>query len=287
MTYIGFDIPPFPVFIKGGDAIFNKGTKHFKRVFTVFDLIYVQSGELYMTEHERSFTIREGQYLILIPGFEHYGHKSCGKDTRVFWTHFKMAGAFSLHDQGNENWSEVQTVDGDFVEPSRFHFKIPAFGECIHKDFVEKIFDNLVSMYHQTPDYPLRQQIYFEELILHLQKESLQIPSAAEKVVEETLRFLRKHYKEEIKMEDFARELHFHPDYITRCMQKTMGVTPVQYLNQYRMEQAKRLLRTADHKISSIAKEVGIFDAAYFTKVFKRLEGVSPLEYRKIVSRKK
>lgn len=65
------------------------------------------------------------------------------------------------------------------------------------------------------------------------------------------------------------------------------GVTPVQYLTQYRMEQAKRLLSTTDDKISFIAKESGIQDPAYFTKIFKRLEGVSPLEYRKIVSRKK
>ncbi|QNG59635.1 helix-turn-helix domain-containing protein [Metabacillus idriensis] len=287
MTYIGFGIPPFPTFVKGGDAIFKKGSKHSKRIFSVFDLLYVQSGELYMTENGQPFTISEGQYLLLIPGFEHFGHKSCREDTRVYWTHFIMEDGFALHENGNENWSDVQVLDGDFVIPSKFYFKIPAFGECIHKDFVEKIFENLVSMNHQTPDFPLRQQIYFEELILQLQKESLQIPNAAEKVVEETLRFLRKHYQEDIKMVDFAKVLHFHPDYITRCMQKTMGVTPIQYLNQYRMEQAKKLMSTTDHKISSIAKEVGIFDATYFTKIFKRIEGVAPLEYRKIVSRKK
>lgn len=287
MSYIGFDIPPFPTFIKGGDAIFKKGSKHFKRIFTVFDLIYVQSGELYITENSEPFTIKDGQFIILTPGFEHYGHKSCREDTRVFWCHFKMEGAFSLYREGYENWAEIQTRDGDFVVPPQFHFKLPAFGECLHRDFVEKIFENLTRLDHQTPDFPLRQQIYFQEIILHLQKESLKISSAAEKVVEDTLRYIRKHYKEEKKMEDVAKELHFHPDYITRCMQKTMGVTPVQYLTQYRMEQAKRLLSTTDDKISFIAKESGIQDPAYFTKIFKRLEGVSPLEYRKIVSRKK
>jgi YesN/AraC family two-component response regulator len=58
------------------------------------------------------------------------------------------------------------------------------------------------------------------------------------------------------------------------------------YLNQYRMNQAKTLLATTDEKVASISKEVGIVDSTYFSKLFKRLEGMSPLEYRNVIHRR-
>ncbi len=46
-----------------------------KRVFSVFDLIYVKDGTLYITENEKSFSIEGGEYILLSPGLEHYGTK--------------------------------------------------------------------------------------------------------------------------------------------------------------------------------------------------------------------
>ncbi|MRX73498.1 AraC family transcriptional regulator [Bacillus lacus] len=287
MGYISFHVPPFPVFIKGGEDRFNEGTKHFKRIYTVFDLLYVKKGLLYMTEDNREYTIKEGEYIILAPGLEHFGHKNSPRDTRIYWIHFTIPQSYLLAGTGHENWSDVQTREGDFEHPSSFHFKIPRYAEVVHRDFIEKILENLFSVTGQTPDFPLRQQLYFEELLVQLQKEALKIPTAAERVVEETLKFLQKHYQKDVRMEDLAKEIHFHPDYITRCMQKTLGMTPVHYVNVYRISQAKRLLATTDYKISAVAGEVGIEDSTYFSKLFKKIEGVSPLEFRKIVSRRR
>ena len=287
MSYIEMKVPPFPTLIKGGNAIFEKGRKHFRRVFTVFDLIYVKSGELHMTEDDLSYTIGEGQYIILVPGFEHFGHKGCQVKTEYYWLHFLIHNHYDLVEEGIENWADIQESEGDLVTPSSYRLCLPCYGEIENVKFVENIFTNLMSISHQTPDYHLRQQMYFQEFILHLQKEACKIPSAAEQVVEDTVKYVQDHFREEIKMEHIANALHFHPDYITRCMQKIIGVTPHMYLNQFRMNQAKKRLATTDDKIANISHEVGIMDSTYFSKLFKRLEGLSPLEYRKIIHRKR
>ncbi|MFC0272032.1 AraC family transcriptional regulator [Metabacillus herbersteinensis] len=287
MSYIEFEIAPFPTFIKAGQGVFVKGTKHLKRVFTVFDLLYVKSGELFITENNEPFTIKSGQYFILVPGVEHFGHKGCFENTEVYWLHFLLEQEYSIVENGMGNWSEIQRSEGDFVRPAKFLFRIPNYGSIQNVNFVEKLLENVVSLNHQTPDFPLRQQIYFEEFLLQLQKEALNIPTAAEKVVEETLKYIQENYKEDIKMENLAKVLHFHPDYITRCMQKTLGMTPNQYLNYYRISQAKRLLSSTENKMAAISKEVGILDSTYFSKLFKKIEGLSPLEYRNIVNRRK
>ncbi|QGQ44623.1 AraC family transcriptional regulator [Metabacillus sediminilitoris] len=286
MSYIECKIPPFPILIKGGYAIFEKGAKHFKRVFTVFDLIYVKSGELFITEDNIPYTIKAGQYIILVPGFEHFGHKDCQVKTEYYWLHFMMPNNYELVEAGIENWAEIYVEEGDFIHPATYRFCLPCVGEIENVTFVETIFDNLTKINHQTSDFQLRQQLYFQEFLIHLQKEACKIPTAAKRVVEETVKYVQEHYKEEVKMEAIANALHFHPDYITRCMQKIIGITPNMYLNQYRVNQAKRLLATTDEKVASISKEVGILDSTYFSKLFKRIEGISPLEYRNVIHRK-
>lgn len=285
MSHIEFLAPPFPTLIKGGYAVFEKGKKHFRRVFTVFDFIYVKAGELYLTEDHIQYKVKKGQYIILVPGFEHFGHKGSPVKTEYYWLHFLIPTYYDLVEEGISNWADIHLSKGDYERPPSYKFSIPCFGEFENTSFIETIFHQLLNIDHQTPDYQLRQQVYFQEFLLHLQKEAFKIPTAAEKLVEQAVHYIQTHYKEDVKMEDIASALHFHPDYITRCMQKIAGETPNMYLNKYRMNQAKKLLATTDYKIANISKDVGIIDSTYFSKLFKKMEGITPIEYRKIIRR--
>jgi YesN/AraC family two-component response regulator len=57
-------------------------------------------------------------------------------------------------------------------------------------------------------------------------------------------------------------------------------------LTHYRLHQAKRLLVETEYKVSTISREVGIEDVTYFSKLFKKVEGTTPMEYRRLVHRK-
>jgi len=65
-----------------------------------------------------------------------------------------------------------------------------------------------------------------------------------------------------------------------RLFARTMGMSPVQHLRRIRMEHACRLLRQTDHKIESIATQVGYAEPAFFAHTFKKLIGISPGKYR-------
>ena len=60
-----------------------------------------------------------------------------------------------------------------------------------------------------------------------------------------------------------------------------MGVTPIAYLNRYRVRQAKALLEAGDKSITQVAMEVGFSDSHYFARVFRREVGVSPSSYQR------
>ncbi|MFN2243397.1 MAG: helix-turn-helix transcriptional regulator, partial [Anaerolineae bacterium] len=64
------------------------------------------------------------------------------------------------------------------------------------------------------------------------------------------------------------------------CFRKELGVTPIAYLNRYRVHQAKQLLSDTSKSITEIALEVGFSDSGYFSRVFRREVGLSPEAYR-------
>ncbi|MCD7034919.1 AraC family transcriptional regulator [Metabacillus sp. GX 13764] len=287
MPYLAFQLPPFPTFIKGGQSTFKNGRKHARRIYPVFDLLYIVKGEMFITEDKVPYTVKEKEYLILTPGKEHFGHKASKKETSLFWIHFSAHMPFHAEEDGHSSWSNAKQKEADFISPASFQLNIPKKAAVIHSLYTEELLEDLASMTDQSTEQPLRLQGVFQELLLHLQKEALKIPSAAEKVVQDTKEYLREHYKEEIGMDKLSAGIRFNPDYITRCMQKSTGITPMQYLNKYRLAQAKKLLATTADKISAISEESGIGDAAYFSKLFKKFEGMTPQEYRNIASRHK
>ena len=85
---------------------------------------------------------------------------------------------------------------------------------------------------------------------------------------------------EPISRTDLARHVALSEDYLTSCFRKELGVTPIAYLNRYRVNQARQLLTDTSKSITEIALEVGFSDSGYFSRVFRREVGVSPEAYR-------
>ncbi|KAA6476025.1 helix-turn-helix transcriptional regulator [Bacillus swezeyi] len=284
MEHIIFTIPPLPVLIVCGEGMFKRGEKHVKREYPVFDLLYVIKGELFLTEDGVPHRVRQGEYIILVPGLDHYGHQGCDEETHYFWLHFQEA-SYELGQGGGENWTELKLKQGTFETPPLYHLKLPRKGKVDQKAFIEKQFRSLIDDTAENSDLPLRKQLLFEELLIHLQKEAFHIPSANERVASEAQRYIDRHFKEKLSMDQLSAALHYHQDYITRCMHKVFGITPGQYANKARILEAKRLLSVTNDKLSSIAEQVGIDDPTYFSKLFKQIEGISPIEYRKMIKR--
>lgn len=71
-----------------------------------------------------------------------------------------------------------------------------------------------------------------------------------------------------------------NPHYIQRSFKEQMGMTPLKYLHQIRMDQAKALLKNKDWSITDIALEVGYSNSSHFSIKFKESLGVTPTKFR-------
>ncbi len=94
--------------------------------------------------------------------------------------------------------------------------------------------------------------------------------------------FLDEHYSEKLSLEGVASRFFIDKHYLARLFKAQYGVTLVTYLQQVRITYAKRMLRFTDKSIEEIGLECGMGDLHYFSRVFKKLEGVSPSEFRKM-----
>lgn len=100
-------------------------------------------------------------------------------------------------------------------------------------------------------------------------------------VVQRAVDYIKKHFREELTLEDVAQAVHFSPYYLSRLFGEELGLSFVNYLTIVRMDEAKRLLLETNWTVSAIAKAVGYQDPSYFTKVFKKMEGQTPTQFRR------
>jgi len=103
----------------------------------------------------------------------------------------------------------------------------------------------------------------------------------ARRLVRKAMAYLHEHYAEPISRQELACHIGMDDDYLTSCFRKELGVTPVTYLNRYRVNQARRLLTETNKNITEIAMEVGFSDSGYFSRIFRREVGCSPEAYRR------
>ncbi len=94
------------------------------------------------------------------------------------------------------------------------------------------------------------------------------------------LEYIHTHYKEDISLHDVAGSLHYSEAYFCKLFRQCFDKNFTTYIAEYRIEKAKQLLSDPIINIKEAGEEAGYRDANYFTKVFKRVTGLTPSEYR-------
>jgi two-component system response regulator YesN len=100
------------------------------------------------------------------------------------------------------------------------------------------------------------------------------------RMVEELDNYIRENSGEEISNTEIGAIFGYHPFYVSRMLKERKGITLRQYIINYRLKNAKRLLELTDKSAAEIAQECGFTDASYFAKTFKSAFGMTPKEYR-------
>ncbi|MDK2880280.1 MAG: two-component system, response regulator YesN [Clostridia bacterium] len=101
-------------------------------------------------------------------------------------------------------------------------------------------------------------------------------------LIKRVVDYIDKNYSSpNLSVREIAKAAYISPAYLGQLFKKRMGCSLTEHINRVRVEQAKHLLRQQDLTIESIAVQTGFKDRSYFCRIFKKITGMSPNEYRK------
>ena len=122
----------------------------------------------------------------------------------------------------------------------------------------------------------------YESMLLSYQQQDTHHDELIIKIQE----WLQEHYQEPVQIETLAAEFKISVRSLNRRFKAATRVTPLQYLQEMRIDQAKQLLKRSNLTIADIAFAVGYQDASHFGSLFRKFAGVAPKEYRSLVRSK-
>ena len=147
-----------------------------------------------------------------------------------------------------------------------------------------QIFRNMIQELQFTkPHYEEYLSILLRQLFLLISRQatagSLQ-NRLLQKEMEDATQFFNAHFSESISIDDYALSLHMSTCWFIRSFKRYNGVTPMQYILNLRITNAKILLRTTTYSVADVAAIVGYENPLYFSRLFKKQTGLPPSAFR-------
>ena len=108
-----------------------------------------------------------------------------------------------------------------------------------------------------------------------------------DKVTEMIFRYIQENYKYDISMQELAKAMNYSEAYFCKLFKQCFSKNFTSYLTEYRVKEAKRMLEQPTVNVKDVGKAVGYMDSNYFARVFKRITGQTPTEYRMCIFQRK
>ncbi|PWB73925.1 MAG: ATPase [Anaerolineales bacterium] len=124
-----------------------------------------------------------------------------------------------------------------------------------------------------------------EETVAHIRtalEGRRRLSGEAQRLVRKAMAFIHENFSQPIARRDIAQHISIAEDYLTFCFRQELGTTPIKYLQRYRVNRARELLKTEQLSITEIARLVGFADSGYFSRIFHRETGMSPEAFRRV-----
>lgn len=140
--------------------------------------------------------------------------------------------------------------------------------------------DEIINEFDTLSQWSLSDFMEFAQSVFDYVVSILRDASGGEDVIANAKQYLAEHFREDIDRDDVAAVCFISPNYLSKKFRDETGMNLREYINQLRINEAKRLLLSTNMTISEVAGELGYDNSSYFSTVFKKICGVSPVKWR-------
>ena len=225
---------------------------------------FVTEGSFWILIDGKEYIAHPGSWFFIPAGVSHKYRRFPDKPMAKHWVHFDIYPSTGLffplnieHHVDASNSPEVWRLFEEFSRICESH-------DLSDRLKVKAILLNLLAEYLKLSG-----------------RQKVKIYSEKDEELRNVLSYMHENFRRNMTTGELSAICHMHPTHFIRAFKSKMGLTPQQYVLTIRMAYAKQMLDQSDFSILAIAEEIGFYDVAHFSRVFKQHFSMSPSEYRR------
>ena len=226
----------------------------------------VLSGEGELSYEEQTYQLREGD-CVFIDCRKAYSHSTFDNLWSLQWCHFYAPSLPAVYEKYKERGGRPVFHSGDltpFTSLLTDLYNLASSSDYIRDMRINEKLGTLLTL--------LMEQSWHPESVT-VSRKRMELAAVKE--------YLDEHYTEKLTLDDLAEKFFINKFYLSKIFKETYGTTVNNYLISKRITRAKQLLRFTDMTVDEVGAAVGMGDANYFSRMFRKVEEISPREYRK------
>lgn len=243
-----------------------------------YGLYYLMSGHCKIFINHRLYYVEPGDAILLIPGMIHRMTYHSGPGNESVALTFEREDLSMLEEVCGREAADLLFQNSRITVPHGERPRVEELLSFIEREEMDK--DGYSALLKQN---------YLFELLIYLrrfpEKESGHGRlDEAEEMIEAAAGYIYSHYREGITLEEVAEMSRMSPAYFSRKFKSVTGFGYKEYLTNIRIREASNLLLNTTESITEIAVKCGFGDGNYFGDAFRKIRGVSPRAFRKMLS---
>lgn len=251
------------------------------------EVVYILSGSSIHFVGEKNYKVSSGDVVLINSGVP---HSFCPCDDGGNFVAYDLMFTPDFIDSSAIKMGDFKSLKDSFLFYSLFpeeHAAMPDLHVTNTKlTNYSEIFNRIYNEYvYGEKGFTQIIRAYSIELIIKIFRDieregKATLSTENKKTVERALSFIQENYNLSISVGDIATQVFLSPDYFRKLFKKVTGISVINYLQKMRLEKACTLLKTTDLSIKDVCSQVGYTDLQAFYKIFKKVIGTTPQNYR-------
>lgn len=232
-----------------------------------FKIHYIHKGKGVFKIENRTYHLKEGQGFLICPSVISYYQA----DDKEPWSY---------------SWCAFDGINAEaYLKRANLTAENPIF-EYTKDDKVTKCFEEMTRAINMEKSSDLRQQSLLYLFLATIIDEAVldssykEVKTNKNMYINKAIDFIQIHYSHKIRISEVANYIGLDRKYISKLFKEIVGVTIQEYLISFRINKAKEMMKDRQLSIGDISRSVGYDNPLIFSKIFKKINGLSPSRYR-------
>ncbi len=246
------------------------------------EIVYLEDGEIEECIDLEHCHIKKGDIVLINPCVLH-SFRQHENSRSVFRT---ILFDFNMLTSNNTDACSIKYftpfLEGRYISP------LIISSDTAHYEELVSVVKKLIELYDKKPEFfeiKLRSELYHLFYILFkyyfdLESTETVIKDNTTRNIKTILDYISENYMNPITIDELADSVNLSKHYFMRFFKKYMGMTCIEYINDYRLNIATNLLLTTSMQITEVSTSIGITNLSYFNRIFKKKYHMTPKEYR-------